>query len=179
MNLVDKDAIYLREGLDVLFIAYNPPVQSNNNGHYFSGKQSLFFNQLYLSGLIKENLDKKIADELVFGDNKYNYKNKKFGVIDLIPKIVETNSSKLKATKQDAELMIMRIKTYRPKNVCIIHGEAMKHFKKETGIGLKIGYNGKVMKDLDTEFYCNYFPNGNNKTKSEKVKIYEILRDNL
>lgn len=50
MKLVDKDAIFLRDNLDILFIALNPPMQSNNNGHYFSGKQSSFFNQLYLSG---------------------------------------------------------------------------------------------------------------------------------
>lgn len=67
MKLIDKDAIFLRDNLDVLFIALNPPVQSNNNGHYFSGKQSSFFNQLYLSGLITEDLDKTIADDLVFG----------------------------------------------------------------------------------------------------------------
>jgi len=33
---------FLRPGLDVLFLALNPPVQSNTNGHYFSGDQSRF-----------------------------------------------------------------------------------------------------------------------------------------
>lgn len=179
MQLIDKDAIFLRENLDVLFVALNPPVQSNDNGHYFSGKQSLFFNQLYLSGLIIENLDKTIADDLVFGKNKYNYKNRNFGVIDLIPRLEETNSGKAIATKDDVELMIERIKKYNPKNVCIIHSKVMKQFKKETGITLKIGYNGKVFKDIDTEFYCNYFPNGNRIPTETKVKIYKILRDNL
>lgn len=32
MKLIDKDAIFPRENLDVLFIALNPPVQSNNRG---------------------------------------------------------------------------------------------------------------------------------------------------
>lgn len=75
MQLIDKADSYLKENLDILFVALNPPVQSNTNGHYFSGKQSIFFKQLYLSGLITKEIDKAIADELVFEGNKYNYKN--------------------------------------------------------------------------------------------------------
>ncbi len=74
MKLVDKDAVYLREGLDVLFVALNPPQQSNNNGHYFSGRNSRFFQQLFKSGLITENLDKLIADESVFGGKNITIK---------------------------------------------------------------------------------------------------------
>ncbi len=179
MKLVDKDTIFLRDNLDVLFIALNPPVQSNNNGHYFSGKQSLFFKQLYLSGLITEELDKTIADDLVFGGTRYNYKNKQFGVLDLIPRLEETNSSKVKAKREDVELMIERIKKYKPKNVCIIHSVVMKQFNKVTGIELKYGYNGKVLKDSNTEFYCNYFPNGNPIPTESKIEIYKEIRDNL
>lgn len=179
MKLISKDAIFLRENLDILFIALNPPVQSNNNGHYFSGKQSLFFKQMYLSGLITKDLDKTKADELVFGGNDYNYKHKNYGVIDLLPRIEETNSSKVKVKISDVELMIDTIKRYKPKNVFIIHSVVMKHFKKATGVELKIGYNGKVLKDVDTEFYCNYFPNGNNKTTELKINIYKELRDLL
>lgn len=179
MKLIDKDAIFLRENLDVLFIALNPPVQSNNNGHYFSGKSSTFFKQLYNSGLITKNLNKSTADELVFGDTKFNYKNKSFGVIDLKPKLEETNSNKVKVTKKDVLLMLERIKRFKPKNVCIIHSEVMKHFAKVTGINLKYGYNGKVLDGYNIEFYCNYFPNGNNIPTETKVKIYEILKNNL
>ena len=179
MELIDKDAIFLRENLDILFIALNPSSQSNNNGHYFSGKQSLFFKQMYLSGLVTKDIDRKIADELVFGANDYNYKNKNYGVIDLIPKLEETSSSKVKVKLQDVELMLDRIKKYKPKNVCIIHSVIMKHFKKVTGVELKIGYNGKVLEDSDTEFYCNYFPNGNNKTTQSKLDIYKLLKDSL
>ncbi|HRC81925.1 MAG TPA: hypothetical protein PLF27_11115 [Sedimentibacter sp.] len=105
MNLIEKDAKFLRDNLDVLFIALNPPLQSNNNGHYFSnnghyfsGRRSSFFKQLYLSGLIVENIDKSIADDLIFGENKYNYKNKEFGVIDLKPLV--TKSKNICGTKE-------------------------------------------------------------------------------
>lgn len=97
---------------------------------------------------------------MVFSGTEYNYKNKHFGVIDLIPRLEETNSSKVKAKTEDVELMIERIKN-KLKNVCIIHSSVMKELKKVIGIELRYGYKGKVLKDLNTEFYCNYFPNGN------------------
>ncbi|BDR67713.1 hypothetical protein DP130_03170 [Clostridium tetani] len=75
--------------------------------------------------------------------------------------------------------MIDRIKKFKPQNVCIIHSEVMKQFKKATGIELRIGYNGRVFKYIDTEFYFNYFPNHNNISTETKVKIYEVLRNNI
>jgi len=126
-----------------------------------------------------ENLDKTVADDLVFGENKHNYKNKNFGVIDLKPRIEETNSSKVKVKGEDVKLMIERIKTYRPRNICIIHKEVMKHFKRATGVELRMGHNGRIFKDLNTEFYCNYFPNGNNIPTRTKVEIYRVLGSNL
>lgn len=47
---------------------------------------------MYLSGLINEELDRAVADELVFGGTKYNYKNKSYGIIDLVPRLVEVNA---------------------------------------------------------------------------------------
>lgn len=75
--------------------------------------------------------------------------------------------------------MIERIKKYKPKNACIIHPSVMKDFKKVTGIELTYGYNGKILKDSNTKLYCNYFPNGNNKTTNGKVKNYYELRNRL
>ena len=43
---------FVRPGLDVLFLALNPPVQWNTNGHYFSGDQSRSYDLLFKSGLI-------------------------------------------------------------------------------------------------------------------------------
>ncbi len=65
---------FIRKDLDILFVALNPPYQSNRNEHYFSGSQSRFFQLLFLSGLITTNIDKSQADEKVFGDSLYNYK---------------------------------------------------------------------------------------------------------
>jgi len=179
MPLIDNDSIYLREDLDILFIALNPPEQSNVNGHYFSGNQSTFFKQLYLSGLITKDLDKKIADELVFGDNEYNYNKRNYGVIDLLPRIVETDGRRVRVVEDDVILMIERIKRLKPKNVCIIHSKVMKSFKRFANINLSYGYNGRLFNNMDILFYCNYFPNGNNIRTETKLDIYKMIKDNL
>lgn len=179
MPLVDKDAIYLRRNLDILFIALNPPEQSNNNGHYFSGNQSTFFKQLYLSGLINEELDKTVADKLVFGENKSNYKNKSYGIIDLVPKLAETNGGLVQVKNEDVALMIERIIKFKPKIVCILHSKIMKSFARFTRIDLIYGYNGKLFDNSDTLFFCNYFPNGNNISSDRKVNIFKEIREKL
>lgn len=179
MLLTDTDAIYLKEDLDLLFIALNPPKQSNNNGHYFSGKSSTFFKQLAESGLITGHIDKLIADEIVFGDTRNNYRNKRFGVIDLIPTLEETNSNKVKVSSEDVRLLLWRLRKFKPKNVCIIHSEVMRQFTKETGIKLIYGYNGKLLEGLDIDFFCNYFPNGNPITTETKLEIYRDLKSRL
>ena len=38
---------YCRDGLAVLFVALNPPIQSHTNGPWFSGKSSRFFHLLH------------------------------------------------------------------------------------------------------------------------------------
>jgi len=78
--------------LDVLFLALNPPVQSNANGHYFSGQTSRFYHLLFLSGLITEALPKACADDVVFGTTSVNYNQSAFGVADLVNDLVETDS---------------------------------------------------------------------------------------
>jgi hypothetical protein len=126
--------------IDLLFIALNPPNQSNSNGHYFSSKQSLFYKQLYLSGLIRTEIDKMIADDLVFGSNKINYKGMHYSVVDLIPLLVETDSSKVKATKEDVKLLINRIKENKPRVVCIIHSKVKNEFEKLLYRKFEYGY---------------------------------------
>lgn len=179
MTLINKDVIYLRKDLDILFIALNPPEQSNINGYYFSGSQSTFYKQLYLSGLISKELDKSIADELVFGGIEYNYKNSNYGVIDLVPGLVETNGGLVRVNNEDVINMINRIEKYKPKIVCIIHSKVKTKLSNYINKNLVYGYNGQLLENLDTEFYCNYFPNGNNIPTERKINIYKEIRDKL
>jgi G:T/U-mismatch repair DNA glycosylase len=174
---------FIRENLDVLFVGLNPPSQSNNNGHYFSGKQSRFFQLLYLSGLISSNINKSEADLNVFGNNSYNYNKANFGVTDLIQHIVETNSGKVKPTREDVLSLCKSIIKYAPKNVCIIHSkvrDAFERFQNEyISGGLTYGNCGKILKDCPSVFFFNYFPNGNNIPDEPKLKIFNELKSLL
>lgn len=174
---------FIRKNLDVLFVALNPPFQSNKNEHYFSGKQSRFFKLLFLSGLITTNIDKSQVDEKIFGDNLYNYNKSNFGVTDLVQHLVETNSSKVKATREDVFLLCKTIIDYSPKYVCIIHSkvkDAFERYNNEHIIGnLSYGNCGKILKNCKSIFFYNYFPNGNNIPDGPKLKIYDELKSLL
>ena len=82
--------------MDILFLALNAPVNSNNNKHWFSNNLS-FWNVLFKSDLITQPVyDKMSADELVFGSQVINYKNAIFGVTDLNRRDVQTDSKDIR-----------------------------------------------------------------------------------
>lgn len=48
---------YLRPGLDVVFVGFNPGARSARVGHYYAGRGNQFWNFLFESGLVKERLE--------------------------------------------------------------------------------------------------------------------------
>lgn len=101
---------FVRPGLDVLFLALNPPVQSNTNGHYFSGDQSRFYDLLFKSGLIVQPVPKSRADEAVFGGTSVNYNRSTFGVIDLVGDLVQTQSGKVRVSREHVQQAVANIR---------------------------------------------------------------------
>lgn len=122
---------------------------------------------------------KLIADENIFGGSKYNYKNRKYGITDLLPHNEETNSNKVKPKRENTELLIRRIFEFRPRLVCIIHSKVMDALKKYVGKELCYGNNGRYFVDSDAIVFCNYFPNGNTIPTVKKLEIYEKIRSLL
>lgn len=47
---------YLRPGLKVVFVGFNPGDRSSRVGHYYAGRGNQFWNFLYESGLVPEKL---------------------------------------------------------------------------------------------------------------------------
>jgi hypothetical protein len=172
---------FMRPNLDVLFVALNPPMQSNNNGHYFSGEQSRFFDLLYFSGLITERLPKANADEIVFGSTSVNFKGKEFGVVDLVEHLVETDSGKVKPTRQDTSFLLQRIRQFEPRFVCVIHSKVRDALNAHPDVIAPLDYGvwGPVLKGSPSRFVLNYFPNGNSVPDEPKLAIYKTLRDAL
>ena len=172
---------YLDYNLDLLFVALNPPVQSNNNGHYFSGKSSSFFKLLYESGLLTQEVDKSNADTLVFNGREFNYLNKRFGVVDLKENIVETNSNKVKTRMDDSDRLIDRIDKYKPRIVCVIHSKVRDTLNNNPRVttSLKYGCCGKALSKSESIFYVNHFPNGNSIPKEPKLELFRQIREKL
>lgn len=172
---------YLRLNLDILFVALNPPVQSNTNGHYFSGSQSRFYKLLYQSGLIDDDVPKSNADEIVFGSTHINYRHSEFGIIDLVDDIVQTNSKHIKPSSQHVDRLIANIYKYHPRFVCIIHSKVRDAVNRHAGFSSKLEYGvcGPLLPGASSRFVLNYFPNGNAIVDEDKVVIFRMLREML
>lgn len=174
---------YLRPGLDVLFVALNPPSQSAANGHWFSGSGSRFFKLLHLSGLITCDVSKANADELVFGGTHYNHKRARFGVTDLRPELIETNSGRVQLGDPHLDAFIQSIRATEPRLVCVIHQKVWSHFNRSARRHsavvekIEVGVLSRPIAGCPSQFICNYFPNGNGYTDAVKIEIFKKLRD--
>lgn len=172
---------FLRKNLDILFIGLNPAKGSSENGHYFSVNQA-FWNQLYESGLITKSVAKSNADELIFGSNKYNYKNWNFGITDLITEIAESNSAKIKPRQTDLIRLENVVKEYKPKTVILLHSKVLKKFNGYLGYVVpksNTGKMGKLIENSNTTFYNIAFPHGNVITNESKINKYKELKEFL
>lgn len=172
---------FLRKNLDILFVGLNPAKGSNENGHYFSVNQA-FWNQLYESGLITKRVDKLNADELIFGSNKYNYKNWNFGITDLITEIAESNSAKIRPKQTDLIRLENVIKDYKPKTTILLHSKVLKKFVDHLGHVVpesNTGRIGKLIENSNTVFYNIAFPHGNAITSESKIDQYTELKEFL
>jgi hypothetical protein len=172
---------YLRPGLDILFIALNPPRQSNSNGHYFSGKGSRFFKLLAASGLITREIPQARADEVVFGATGINYGRSSFGVVDLVDDLVDTDSTRVRITPHHVACLLDRVREQSPRFACVIHARVRDGLNRHGNLHspLKYGWCGGVVRGCATEFVLNYFPNGNSITDETKIRIFQLLRQRL
>jgi G:T/U-mismatch repair DNA glycosylase len=172
---------FLRSNLEILFIGLNPAKGSNENGHYFSVKQA-FWEQLFKSGLINQNIDKLVADEMIFGSANSNYNNWNFGITDLITEIAESDSKKINPTKDDLIILEKQIRQLKPITAVILHKKVLKKFTSHLELGpLKsnTGKIGKIIPGCNTTFFNIAFPHGNAITNESKIKKYIELKEFL
>lgn len=178
---------FVRPELDILFVGLNPANTSSRKGHYFS-TNSAFWNQLYESGLITEDLDKNIADTKVFGSTIANTNHWKYGITDLVNFVAESNSSIVKPTLKDCEDLEQTIVKNKPKIVVILHSKVIKWFinkhigkriEKNGNIGKLNGNIGKLIEGCDTIFYTVPFPHGNSIPSESKIKLYKEIKTTL
>jgi TDG/mug DNA glycosylase family protein len=100
---------YLRPGLKVVFVGFNPGERSARIGHYYAGRGNQFWNLLYESGLVPERLrpedDHRVLE---FG----------LGLTDVV-KRWSKSSSELRAEdyRQGAPRLTAKLRKYTPRVV--------------------------------------------------------------
>lgn len=172
---------FVRENLDILFVALNPALKSSRNHHYFSVNQA-FWNQLYDAGLLVQRIDKSQADEVVFGGQSINFQGWSYGMTDLITSIAESDSQKIKPTQQDCLRLRDLISKFRPKSVILLHSKVIKAFLSFLGHDIppaNSGLLGELIPHCPTRFFNIGFPHGNTIPSSEKVAQYQKVKEFL
>ena len=129
--------------------------------------------------MITEKVDKFIADEIVFGGNAINFKGWDYGITDLITEVAESDSRKIKPTKEDCRRLERDIRKHQPKTTILLHGKVTKTFLPYLGIKpvcANHGQIGKIMINCPTMLYSIAFPHGNNIPSKEKVSKYNTVK---
>ena len=169
---------FIKENLDILFIGLNPALGSNRNKHYFSVKQA-FWNQLFEAGLITQWVDKKKADDLIFGSNESNYNNWEFGITDLVTEVAESDSGAIKPTDLHCERLEKLIKKYSPRVAIILHSKVLNNFLKYLDKPIpkaNDGHIGELIGGCSTTFFSIAFPHGNNIPDQDKIARYREVK---
>jgi len=172
---------FIRKNLDILFVGLNPAKGSSRNRHYFSVNQA-FWNQLLEAGLITSRVDKVNADEIVFGSTDRNFRGWSYGITDLVTSIAESNSSKIKPTHQDCEILREAICKFTPKTVILLHGKVLDKFLPFLGYSVPVSNSGQLdelIPNCPTMFFNIAFPHGNTITSVEKVTQYKAVKQYL
>lgn len=97
---------YLRRGLKLVFIGYNPGLRSARLGHYYAGRGNQFWPLLFESGLVSEQLSSSQDSRLLeFG----------MGLTDIV-KRASRGASDLKAAdyQKGRTQLLKKIRRYRP-----------------------------------------------------------------
>lgn len=184
MELIQTYNKFLKPNLDVLFVALNPAKESNKNGHYFSGSRSLFYRRWYEAGLLTEDVHSRRtvdSDDVVFGTTAINYKDKSFGVIDIVKDIAESKGSSVKISDEAYAEFIMDLRENNPKNIVIIMSFVKEKINRKEKIKLVYGPNGQALKHLgiNANVFCFPFPNGSSFSASQIIDYYSQLKDVL
>lgn len=174
MNKINLIEI-LHSKMDIMFVALNPPVNSNNHGHYFSHNLS-FWNLLLNSGLITQPVESKLTgDDEVFRSNSINYKNAVYGITDLVHDVVETNSNSVQVERSRVNRIISILNCKDVKTLCLMHSKVSCAFQ-DSGLIKKFRNYGMVGKYKSTMIYEVPFHNA---FIGSKELYYALLKNTL
>lgn len=103
---------HLREGLDILFVGYNPSLRSAETGHHYANPSNRFYKLLHLAGLTPRLY--KPDEDAALLELGYGFTN----IVSRPTKAAD------EITKEEYEqgrgALRRKIETYRPHTVCFV-----------------------------------------------------------
>ena len=124
-------------------------------------------------------VDKENADTIVFGSTDKNFLGWSYGITDLVTSIAESNSSKIKPTRQDCEILREAIRKFAPITVILLHRKVLDKFLPFLGYSVpesNSGQIGKLISNCPSMFFNIAFPHGNTITSAEKIEQYKVVK---
>jgi double-stranded uracil-DNA glycosylase len=125
---------YLRPGLDLVFVGFNPGDRSSRIGHYYAGRGNQFWNFLFASGLVAEKLepeeDHRILD---FG----------IGLTDVVKRWSPSSSSLRRVDyQQGVPRLIAKLRDARPRLVAFNGKQA---YEQVVGRAVRLGLQTETL----------------------------------
>jgi TDG/mug DNA glycosylase family protein len=118
---------YLRPGLDVVFVGFNPGERSARLGHYYANPRNQFWNLLFESGLVPERLTP---------EDDHRMLDFRLGLTDVVKRWSQS-ASELRAKDYDKEVphLLAKLEEVRPRAVAFNGIGAYKEFRRRTHNG--------------------------------------------
>jgi hypothetical protein len=212
---------FIDDNTNILFIPLNPSEDSNEKEHYFACN-NIFWSSLKKSKLInvKEyfrvqttmkngepkfliKIDNSYADLAIFKNTGRTYNNIIFGIRDLFPEVVCSNSSEVRVKRNHITDMLKIIENLKPNIALLMHGKVRdkllfhhnligikfnseeyfrwesqrEEYKRITPRMQNFGAMGKVFDKISTFFYSIPFPCDRNGTPEQNAKYWELFKN--
>ncbi|MDF2548472.1 MAG: mismatch-specific DNA-glycosylase [Anaerosolibacter sp.] len=153
----------IKEGLDVLFIGYNPGLKSAQEGHHYAGKSNRFWKLLYEAGLTPCKLNPHEDRELL----KYGYGST--NIIDRESKsAAELTDEEYEAGREKLKELLKR---YRPKIACYVGIGVYHKFAKKKNV--KPGLQADSVVDGVLDYVCSSSSGLNRIPVDEQVNCFK------
>jgi len=127
---------YLRPGLDVVFVGFNPGERSARIGHYYAGRGNQFWNLLFESGLVSKSLQPEDDHRMpTFG----------LGLTDMV-KRWSRSANELKASdfRRGVPRLEKKLRRAAPRVVAFNGKTAYQKFNGRSSRSLQIGWQSQL-----------------------------------
>lgn len=110
----------LTEGLDVLFVGYNPGRHTAKQGHHFAGPGNYFWPLLYESGLTGRRLFPEDDGEVLFWG---------LGITNIVSRMTPSSGDLgSEELREGGRLLAEKVRRFQPKVVCCLGKEVYRHY---------------------------------------------------